>query len=85
MTPYPGVEPGTPSLGKTGLHPAGKGNPLGRYCPFYRRVISTVLHFSASSGQTEDEGIEPLQVLPVPQLSRLVAIHLAASSLRPLY
>ncbi|WP_155897972.1 hypothetical protein [Allocoleopsis franciscana] len=50
MTPYPGVEPGTPSLGKTGLHPAGKGNPLGRYCPFYRRVISTVLHFSASSG-----------------------------------
>ena len=25
MTPYPRVELGTPSLGKTGLHPAGKG------------------------------------------------------------
>ena len=57
-------------------------NPPGRYCPFYLCVISTVPRFSASGGQTEDEGIEPLQVLPVPQLSRLVAIHLAASSLK---
>ncbi len=29
LTPYPRVELGTPSLGKTGLHPAGKGNPSG--------------------------------------------------------
>ena len=29
----------------------------------------------------EDEGIEPLQVLPVPLFSRQVADHLAASSM----
>jgi|GEM_PF-4335375 len=43
------------------LNPLKYNNPSGRYCPSYTRVISTVLHFSASDGNKEDGGIEPLR------------------------
>ena len=60
-------------------HPLTRVNPPGKYCPFYLRVISTVPHFLASGGQTEDGGIEPLR-LPAPWFSRPVAVPSAASS-----
>ena len=44
------------------LYPLAEGNPLGRYCPFYSRVISTVLRFSASSGQRKIEESNPYSV-----------------------